>query len=363
MEENIVLEFKNLELDFTSAGTTSHILRGVDLKLPKGSCVAIVGESGSGKSVLVKNAVGLSAENARVTNGQVLYSYTDDEGKTDTIDILQKDIKWIRNNINGQKIAYVFQDPMTSLNPLKTIEKQLTEGMLLHKKVDKASAKQAAKQLLEEVGINNVDRVLKAYPHELSGGQRQRIVIAIALSCDPEILICDEPTTALDVSMQEKILELIVQLQVKRKLSILFITHNLGVVSKIADYVYVLYAGKVVEKGTDIDIFFDPKHPYTWGLISAVPSLDTSDTRLYSIPGSLPDRTAKIVGDAFAPRNKYALEIDFKEEPPMFQVSKTHYAATWLLDERAPHVDVPAEVLYKVNRMKEDFANESRRTD
>lgn len=363
MEDKVILEFKNLNLYFDAADGKSHILRGVDIDLKKGQCVAIVGESGSGKSVSVKTAVGLSDENAKFGDGEVLYHYTNDDGEEVTVDILNKDNKWIRNNINGKRIAYVFQDPMTSLDPLMTIEKQLMEGMLLHKKTDKAGARQHARELLEEVGINNIDKVLKSYPHELSGGMRQRVVIAIALSCDPEILICDEPTTALDVTMQDKILDLIMGLQVKRGLSVIFITHNLGVVSKVADYIYVLYAGKVVERGSEIDIFFDPRHPYTWGLLSAMPSLDTTDSRLYTIPGSPPNRAEKIVGDAFAPRNKYALEIDFKEEPPMFKISESHYAATWLLDERAPKVEVPAEVKAKINKMKEDFANESRRID
>lgn len=363
MEDKVMLEFKNLNLYFNAADGESHILRGVDIELKKGQCIAIVGESGSGKSVSVKTAVGLSDDNAKFGDGEVLYHYTDDSGKEVTVDILKKDIKWIRKNINGERIAYVFQDPMTSLDPLMTIEKQLIEGMLIHKKADKTTAKKQARELLLEVGINNVDKVLKSYPHELSGGMRQRVVIAIALSCDPEILICDEPTTALDVTMQDKILDLITGLQVKRGLSVIFITHNLGVVSKVADYIYVLYAGKVVEKGTEIDIFFDPRHPYTWGLLSAMPSLDTTDSRLYTIPGAPPNRAEKIVGDAFAPRNRYALEIDFKEEPPMFKISETHYAATWLLDERAPKVEVPEEVKHKINKMKEDFANESRRAD
>ena len=181
---------------------------------------------------------------------------------------------------------------------------------------------------------------------------RQRVVIAIALACDPDLLICDEPTTALDVTIQAKILELIQNIQKERGLSVIYITHDLGVVAKVADYVDVMYAGKIVEKGTIDEVFYDPRHPYTWGLLSAMPDLDTSDERLYTIPGSPPNLLYGVSGDAFAPRNQFALNIDKRLEPPMFQVSDTHYASTWLLDERAPKVEMPPELSNRIQRMK-----------
>ena len=193
---------------------------------------------------------------------------------------------------------------------------------------------------------------MKNYPHQLSGGMRQRVVIAIALACDPDLLICDEPTTALDVTIQAKILELIKKIQEERGISVIYITHDLGVVAKVADYVNVMYAGKIVEKGTINEIYYDPRHPYTWGLLSAMPDLDTADERLYTIPGSPPNLLHEKQGDAFAPRNKFALEVDDKADPPMFKISDTHYAATWLLDPRAPKVEMPAELHARIERMK-----------
>ena len=193
---------------------------------------------------------------------------------------------------------------------------------------------------------------MKNYPHQLSGGMRQRVVIAIALACDPDLLICDEPTTALDVTIQAKILELIKKIQEERGISVIYITQDLGVVAKVADYVNVMYAGKIVEKGTINEIYYDPRHPYTWGLLSAMPDLDTADERLYTIPGSPPNLLHEKQGDAFAPRNRFALEVDDKADPPMFKISDTHYAATWLLDPRAPKVEMPAELRARIERMK-----------
>ena len=203
------------------------------------------------------------------------------------------------------------------------------------------------------MGITNPERTCASYPHQLSGGMRQRIVIAIALSCDPEILICDEPTTALDVTIQDQILDLLQSIRRARGLSVIFITHNMGVVAKMADYVNVMYAGRIIETGSEFDIFFDPRHPYTWGLLSAVPE-QGEDGELYSIPGTPPNLAQEIVGDAFAPRNPYALEVDFKAEPPLFQVGTHHYAATWLADERAPHVEMPESLKTRIEHMKKE---------
>jgi oligopeptide/dipeptide ABC transporter, ATP-binding protein, C-terminal domain len=246
----------------------------------------------------------------------------------------------------------IFQDPMTSLDPTMPIGRQIIEGMLWHRRATKAEAWGKAVRLLEEVGIPEPEKRMKNYPHQLSGGMRQRVVIAIALACDPDLLICDEPTTALDVTIQAKIVELIQRVQKERGISVIYITHDLGVVAKIADYVDVMYAGKIVEKGTADEIFYDPRHPYTWGLLSAMPHLDTTDERLYTIPGSPPNLLHAVAGDAFASRNQFALKIDKREEPPMFRVSDTHYAATWLLDERAPRLEMPAELRARIEKMK-----------
>ncbi|MDK2807681.1 MAG: oligopeptide transport system ATP-binding protein [Clostridiales bacterium] len=245
----------------------------------------------------------------------------------------------------------IFQDPMTSLNPVMTIGAQIMEGMKWHYKTPKKEAYKRAVELLELVGITDAKNRMKNYPHQLSGGMRQRVVIAIALACNPELLICDEPTTALDVTIQAKILELIKDIQKKLDISVIYITHDLGVVAKVADYVAVMYAGKIVEKGLVNEIFYEPRHPYTWGLLSAMPDLDTNDDKLYTIPGTPPNLVNKVAGDAFAPRNIYALEIDNRLEPPMFQISDTHYAATWLLHENAPKTEMPTELKNRVNRM------------
>ena len=233
----------------------------------------------------------------------------------------------------------VFQDPMTSLDPTMRIGKQIMEGMQLHGNISNADARARAIELLNLVGISDAENRIEVYPHQLSGGMRQRVVIAAAIACHPHILICDEPTTALDVTIQARILDLIKDLQAKMGLSVIYITHDLGVVARVADYVNVMYAGKIIEKGTTEEIFYDPRHPYTWGLLSAMPDLDTDDDRLYSIPGSPPNLLHEPKGDAYAARNQFAMKIDEKAEPPMFRVSDTHYAATWLLHPDAPKLD------------------------
>jgi oligopeptide transport system ATP-binding protein len=243
---------------------------------------------------------------------------------------------------------------MTSLDPTMTIGKQIMEGMIWHFKTPKQEAWNKAVQLLKEVGIEDAEKRMKNYPHQLSGGMRQRVVIAIALSCNPDLLICDEPTTALDVTIQAKIIELIKRIQEERGISVIYITHDLGVVAKVADYVNVMYAGKIVEKGQINEIFYDPRHPYTWGLLSAMPDLETSDERLYTIPGSPPNLLHEQPGDAFSPRNRYALVVDDKADPPMFEITPTHSAATWLLDPRAPKVEMPEELKARIERMKKE---------
>ena len=357
MEENKrkkVLEMRNLSISFTTNAGLVNAIRGVNLDVYQGETLAIVGESGSGKSVTAKAIMGILDKNSVVNSGTILFRYRREDGSEVESDLAKLDKKDFRKHINGKRIAMVFQDPMTSLDPTMTVGRQIMEGMIWHFHTPTAEAKARAIALLEEVGIPEPKRRMKQYPHQLSGGMRQRVVIAIALACNPELLICDEPTTALDVTIQAKILELIQRIQRERGISIIYITHDLGVVAKVADYVNVMYAGKIVEKGTIDEIFFDPRHPYTWGLLSAMPDLDTREERLYTIPGSPPNLLRPVPGDAFAPRNIYALKIDERAEPPMFQISSTHYAATWLLDPRAPQVDMPAELKARIERMKRE---------
>ena len=338
-----ILSVKNLDITFRTNAGDIHAIRGVDIDLPLGKTVALVGESGSGKSVTMKAVTGLLDNNAVINSGQILYN------GADLLKLTKKDL---RQKINGRQIAMVFQDPMTSLDPTMQIGDQITEAMFLHKKISKEDAQRRAVELLNLVGIIDAEKRMKNYPHQLSGGMRQRVVIAVALSCEPKILICDEPTTALDVTIQARILNLIRDIQTKMGLSVIYITHDLGVVAKVADYVNVMYAGKIIEVGTVEDIFYDPRHPYTWGLLSAMPDLETDDDRLYSIPGSPPNLLHEPKGDAFAARNKFAMKIDEKAEPPMFKISDTHYAATWLLHPDAPKVDLPPELKLRLARSR-----------
>ena len=350
MKKEKVLEVRDLSISFTTSAGKVNTIRGVNLDLYKGETLAIVGESGSGKSVTMKAVMGILSSNGEINSGSIKFSYYRDKEKVD-VDILKLSKKEMRQRINGKRIAMIFQDPMTSLNPTMTIGAQIMEGMIWHYKTPKKEAHDKAVELLKLVGITDAENRMKNYPHQLSGGMRQRVVIAIALACNPDLLICDEPTTALDVTIQAKILELIKDIQKKLNISVIYITHDLGVVAKVADYVTVMYAGKIVEKGTINEIFYDPRHPYTWGLLSAMPDLDTNDDKLYTIRGSPPNLANKVEGDAFAPRNIYALNIDNRLEPPMFKISDTHYAATWLLHENAPKVEMPAELKQRIDRM------------
>ena len=353
-EKKVLLSVQDLVVKFKVRGRSLTAIRGISLDIYDGESIAIVGESGSGKSVTVKAAMGILAKNGTVDSGSIEFTYHHDDGSKETVDILKMKKNDIRRHINGKRIAMIFQDPMTSLDPTMTIGKQIMEGMIWHYKTPKAEAYRKAEELLKEVGITDAEERMKNYPHQLSGGMRQRVVIAIALACDPELLICDEPTTALDVTIQAKILELIQRIQKERNISVIYITHDLGVVAKVADFVNVMYAGRIVETGTIDEIYYEPAHPYTWGLLSAMPDLDTDDDRLYTIPGSPPNLLHPVPGDAFAPRNVYALNIDDRAEPPMFKLSDTHYAATWLLDPRAPKVEMPPELKARIQRMKKE---------
>ena len=333
-----ILSIENLRIHFETFAGEVQAIRGVNLKLQKGETLALVGESGSGKSVTAKSVMKLLSNNAVVKEGTITF-----KGEN----ILEKSERDMQS-IRGKKIAMVFQDPMTSLDPTMKIGKQITEVIIKHEKASKEEADKRAEELLELVGIPNAKERMKQYPHQFSGGQRQRIVIAIALACNPDVLIADEPTTALDVTIQAQILELLKELQQQFQMAIIFITHDLGVVANVADRVAVMYAGKVVEVGTADEVFYNPQHPYTWGLLRSMPTLHTGDT-LYAIPGSPPDLLDPPVGDAFALRSDVALEIDRVKEPPMFEVSPTHFAATWLLDPRAPKVPVPEEIVRRRN--------------
>lgn len=353
MEKEKILDIRDLSISFQTSAGEVRAIRGVDLTLYKGETLAIVGESGSGKSVTVKAVMGILSGNETINSGTIMFSHTDETGVV-TEDLLKLKKKEMRRRINGRHIAMVFQDPMTSLNPTMSVGAQIMEGMIYHFNTPRKEAHEKAVNLLKLVGISDPEKRMKNYPHQLSGGMRQRVVIAIALACDPELLICDEPTTALDVTIQAKILELIKDIQKKTGISVIYITHDLGVVAKVADDVAVMYAGKIIERGTTEEIFYDPRHPYTWGLLSAMPDLEVRDDVLYTIPGSPPNLLKKVEGDAFAPRNIYALNIDFKKEPPMFKVSDTHYAATWLLHEAAPKVEMPAQLKTRIMAMLEE---------
>ena len=333
-----ILSIENLRIHFETFAGEVQAIRGVNLKLEKGETLALVGESGSGKSVTAKSIMKLLSNNAVVKEGTIIF-----KGEN----ILEKSERDMQS-IRGKKIAMIFQDPMTSLDPTMKIGKQITEVIIKHEKASKEEADKRAEELLELVGIPNAKERMKQYPHQFSGGQRQRIVIAIALACNPDVLIADEPTTALDVTIQAQILELLKELQQQFQMAIIFITHDLGVVANVADRVAVMYAGKVVEVGTVDEVFYNPQHPYTWGLLRSMPTLHTGDT-LYAIPGSPPDLLDPPIGDAFALRSDVALEIDRVKEPPMFEVSPTHFAATWLLDPRAPKVPVPEEIVRRRN--------------
>ena len=334
MDRQPIISAKDVEITFSLRGKKLNAIRKCSLDLYDGETLAIVGESGSGKSVFTKTFVGMLDVNGKITGGSIMY-----EGR-DMTKFTEKD--WL--GVRGKKIAMVMQDPMTSLNPLKKIGKQIQESIEHHQGLKGAEAKKAAIEMLAKVGIPDPERRYEQYPHEFSGGMRQRVVIAIAAACRPQILICDEPTTALDVTIQAQILKLIKDLQKEYNYTIVFITHDLGVVANIADRVAVLYAGQIIEFANVEELFYDPRHPYTWALLSSLPQLAERNTKLFSITGTPPSLYNKIIGDPFAPRNQYCLKIDTLEEPPMFKVTDTHYAKTWLLDPRAPKTEKPEAI-------------------
>ena len=343
-QKNVILSAKDVEIQFSLRGKKLNAIRKCSLDLYEGETLAIVGESGSGKSVFTKSFVGMLDANGSITGGEIMF-----EGKD--IAKYTKEKEWL--TIRGKKIAMVMQDPMTSLNPLKKIGKQIQESIELHQGIKGEAAKKMALEMLEKVGIPNPEKRYNQYPHEFSGGMRQRVVIAIAVACRPQILICDEPTTALDVTIQAQILDLIRHLQEELKMTVIYITHDLGVVANVADRVAVMYAGQIVEYGTVEEIFYDPWHPYTWALLSALPQLGVKGEDLPTIEGTPPNLFNEIKGDAFAPRNKQALAIDFVKEPPFFKISETHQAKTWYLDPRAAKIEQPPAVRMLRQQMRE----------
>lgn len=385
-----IVNIENLSVSFKTKAGVMHAVRDVSMKIKPGEIIGIVGESGSGKSVTVKTLIGFNDNSINESN---------------KVDFKEIDISRVSKNmfkyIRGSRIAYIPQDPLLSLNPTKKIGVQIIESIKISKKrklfyklkeidkkykkltkndstnVDfKLQAKLEKKQIIKEykesikpsnvkkilfdvlnfIGIKNVKERIKDYPHEFSGGMRQRIVIAMAIVSEPDLIIADEPTTALDVTIQAKVLDLIKRLRDELNITIILISHNIGLVANFCDFIYVMYAGKIVEQGLIKEIFTNPRHPYTWALISSIPD-SNSNEELQSIPGTPPNLTIPPIGDAFAPRNKYATKIDFEEQPPLFTVgtSLTHKAATWLLHPDSPMKKIPDNVLSKIKAAKESI--------
>ena len=328
--ENI-LELKSLTVSIDSPMGKVEAVRGVSLALRPGEILAIVGESGCGKSMLCRSIMKLLPRSARIEGGQIIANGADITGYS------QRDM----NRLRGKLFSMVLQDPMTALDLTQTVEAQIAEAVRVHSpRLDRQAVHRRVMELMELVGIPQPEKRGKLYPYHFSGGQRQRVVMAIALAADPKILLADEPTTALDVTVQAQILDLLKDIQHRLHTATILISHDLGVVARAADRVAIMYAGRIVEIGTAEEIYYDPRHPYTWGLMRSLPAL-AKGGQLYTIPGMPPSLVHPPRGDAFACRNEYALAIDYEEAPPMFRVSDTHYAATWLLDERAPRVTPP----------------------
>ena len=333
---NRLLEVKDLEVSFDTYAGEVKAVRGISFHLDTGEAIAIVGESGCGKSVTAQSIMRLiPAPPSRVKNGSIMFN-----GR-EILKLSEKEMLAIR----GCEIGMIFQDPMTSLNPTMTIGKQIVEGLMKHRSLSKVAANQEALKMLKLVNIPNAERRMKQYPHEFSGGMRQRAMIAIALACNPKLLIADEPTTALDVTIQAQIIDLMKDLQKELNTAIILITHDLGVVADMAQRIVVMYAGKIVESGSLDDIFYSPKHPYTWGLLKSVPRLDAKQKEeLLPIEGTPPDLFAPPVGCGFAARCEYCMTICKEKQPEFSDVKEGHSAACWLLHPNAPKVERPAGI-------------------
>lgn len=322
-----IVDINNLSVTFHNPKGNIYAVRNISLKMSQGETLAVVGESGCGKSVICKTIMGLLPNIAKMEADKLFVNGID----------LRKLSEKEYTKFRGSQAAMIFQDPMASLNPVIKIGKQIRESILIHENISKKEADNKVINLLNLVGIEDASNRIKSYPHEFSGGMRQRCVIAMALACEPKVLMADEITTALDVVSQRQVLNLLNKIKLEKHISTLFVSHDLSVVSEIADRVAVMYAGKIVEIGTTKEIFETPSHPYTWGLLGAIPSAQKKGMPLTTIEGAPPDLGKPVLGDEFAVRNKYALQIDYEEEPPMFAISDTHFAATWLLDKRAIH--------------------------
>lgn len=330
MEE--LLKIENLSVGIASPMGKVQAVRDVSFELHPGEVLAIVGESGCGKSMLCKAIMKLLPKSAKIEGGRIMANGADITGYSD------KDMRKLR----GKLFSFVFQDPMTALNPTIPIGRQIAEAIFIHEpKLSKEEVYHRVISLMELVGIKQPHERYKLYPYNLSGGMRQRCVMAIALAANPKILLADEPTTALDVTTQSQILDLLKEIQTKLGTATILVSHDLGVVARCADRVAIMYAGKIVEIGTAEEVYYDPRHPYTWGLMQSLPALNKGAKELKTIPGMPPTLIDPPTHDAFACRNEYALEIDYHEQPPMFKITDTHYAATWLLDPRAPKVASP----------------------
>lgn len=342
-----LLEVNNLRVSYHTYQGEVQSVRGVSFCINEGETVALVGESGCGKSVTAKSVMHLIADNGEVKDGsEILF-----EGR-DVLKMNQKELQSYR----GGKCAIIFQDALASLNPTMKVGKQITEMLLHHRKMSKDEARREAVQIMKRVGIPDPEKRYDQYPHEFSGGQRQRIMIGIALACNPKLLIADEPTTALDVTVQDQIITLLRGIQEQNNTAILIITHDLGVVANIARRIYVMYAGKIVEEGHSREIFYNPQHPYTWALLKAVPRLDSNlKEDLESIEGAPPDLIAPPAGCPFAPRCKYCMEICKKRAPLTKEFEKGHMASCWLYHENAPRIDRPV--------FKSGWQSEGRRQD
>ena len=335
-----ILEVEHLRVQFTSDSGTTTAVVDESFSIRPGETLALVGESGSGKSVTSLSVMRLVEHGGgKIVNGSIKLRCRDGR----VVDLRHANKSELQH-LRGSEVAMIFQEPMTSLNPVFTVGAQIAESLILHRGMDEKEALKEAVHLLELVRIPDAERISLRFPHQLSGGMRQRVVIAIAVACNPQILICDEPTTALDVTIQAQILELIRKLQREKHMTIIYITHDLGVVANVADRVAVMYAGQIIEIGMVQEIFFDPRHPYTWALLSALPQLGVKGEKLPAIDGTPPNLFNRVVGDSFAPRNRKALNIDFLEEPPMFDVTPTHQAKTWMLDPRAPKLEQPDSI-------------------
>lgn len=327
-----LLKVENLSVGIQTSAGKIQAVRDVSFHLNPGEVLAIVGESGCGKSMLCKTIMKLLPKSAKVESGKIIAN------GVDITDYSERHMRKLR----GKLFSMIFQDPMTALNPTISIGKQIEEAILVHEpKIKKEELYRRVMELMELVGIDRPQERYKLYPYNFSGGMRQRSVMAIALAANPKILFADEPTTALDVTIQAQILDLLKEIQTKLGTATVLVSHDLGVVARAADRVAIMYAGRIVEIGTAEEIYYDPRHPYTWGLMNSLPALNKGAEELKTIPGMPPTLINPPKGDAFACRNEFALAIDYEEQPPMFQITETHYAATWLLDPKAPKITRP----------------------